>query len=90
GINEAWRLKESLNAAEFQDVMYKAYENAGKLGSLPIAFNPTQYPDGRNTRTDWMKEIFGINEAWRLKESLNAAEFQDVMYKAYENAGKLG
>lgn len=51
-------MKESLNAAEFQDVMYKAYENAGKLSSLPLAFNAEKYPDGRVTRTDWMKEIF--------------------------------
>ncbi|WP_294224237.1 SusC/RagA family TonB-linked outer membrane protein [uncultured Chryseobacterium sp.] len=58
GLNQAWRIKEALNAAEFQDVMYKAYENAGKLNSLPIAFNPNLYPDGRITRTDWMKEIF--------------------------------
>ncbi len=58
GINNAWKLKKSLNAAEFQDVMYKAYENAGKLNSLPLAFNPEKYPDGRVTRTDWMNEIF--------------------------------
>ncbi|MBK1898262.1 SusC/RagA family TonB-linked outer membrane protein [Chryseobacterium paridis] len=58
GINKAWKLKESLNAAEFQDVMRQAFENAGKLNNLPLAFNAEQYPDGRITRTDWMKEIF--------------------------------
>lgn len=58
GINQAWKLKKSLNAAEFQDVMYQAYENAGKLNNLPLAFNAEKYPDGRITRTDWMKEIF--------------------------------
>ncbi|MDQ1160466.1 TonB-linked SusC/RagA family outer membrane protein [Chryseobacterium sp. SORGH_AS 447] len=58
GLNQAWKIREALNAAEFQDVMYKAYENAGKLNSLPMAFNPNLYPDGRVTRTNWMKEIF--------------------------------
>lgn len=58
GINQAWRLKKSLNAAEFQDVMHAAFENAGKLSSLPLAFNAEKYPDGRVTRTDWMNEIF--------------------------------
>ncbi|WP_292008593.1 SusC/RagA family TonB-linked outer membrane protein [Chryseobacterium sp.] len=58
GINQAWKLKESLNAAEFQNVMRTAYDNAGKLSSLPLAFNAELYPDGGVTRTDWMKEIF--------------------------------
>ncbi len=58
GINQAWRLKESLNAAEFQNVMRQAYENAGKLSSLPMAFNADKYTDGGITRTNWMNEIF--------------------------------
>ncbi|QIY92054.1 SusC/RagA family TonB-linked outer membrane protein [Chryseobacterium gallinarum] len=58
GINEAWRLKESLNAAEFQEVMRQAYDNAGKINSLPLAFNAEKYAEGGITRTNWMKEIF--------------------------------
>lgn len=58
GTNQAWRLKESLNAAEFQDVMRQAYDNAGKLNNLPLAFNAEKYADGGITRTNWMNEIF--------------------------------
>lgn len=58
GVSAAWRLKKSLNAAEFQDVMKQAYSNVGKLNKLPQAFDPDHYPEGRITRTDWVDEIF--------------------------------
>lgn len=71
GINEAWRLKKSLNAAEFQDVMRQAYDNAGKLSSLPLAFNADKYADGGVTRTDWMKEIFRTGTIQEYNVNLN-------------------
>ncbi|MCE4248975.1 SusC/RagA family TonB-linked outer membrane protein [Riemerella anatipestifer] len=56
GFQQAWRKKKALNAAEFQDIMTKAYQNAGL--AVPRAFDPTTNPDGRITRTDWIEEIF--------------------------------
>lgn len=56
GVMNAWKLRKSLNAAEFQNVMSAAYLNAGK--AVPDAFDPAKYPDGAITRTDWVDEIF--------------------------------
>ncbi|MDY3530185.1 SusC/RagA family TonB-linked outer membrane protein [Riemerella anatipestifer] len=56
GFQQAWRKKKSLNAAEFQDIMAQAYQNAGL--AVPRAFDPATNPDGRITRTDWIEEIF--------------------------------
>lgn len=58
GISNAWKLRKSLNAADFQDVMAQAYANNPGKGALPNAFSQTGYPDGRITRTDWINEIF--------------------------------
>lgn len=58
GVLNAWKIRHSLNGAEFQDVMAQAYANAGKLDKLPDAFNAAKFPDGRITRTDWTDEIF--------------------------------
>lgn len=58
GLNNAWKLKQSLNAEEYQRVIYQAFENADKLNSLPLAFDKEKYADGSITRTNWMNEIF--------------------------------
>lgn len=71
GTNQAWKIRQALNAAEFQEVMYKAYENAGKLNALPIVFDPQKYPDGKITRTNWMNEIFQTGTIQEYNVSIN-------------------
>lgn len=71
GVMNAWKIRKSLNAAEFQDVMRQAYENAGRISQLPVAFDATRYPDGRITRTDWVDEIFRTGEIQEYNVNLN-------------------
>lgn len=58
GVQNAWKIRESLNAKELQDVISQAYANVGKSSSLPDAFNAAKFPDGGISRTNWMDEIF--------------------------------
>lgn len=58
GFQTAWKTLKPLSAAEYQSVMTQAYQNVGNMGTPPDVFNPTLYPQGAITRTEWMKEIF--------------------------------
>lgn len=72
GTNNAWKIRQPLNAAEFQKVMYKAYENAEKINALPIVFDPVKYPDGSITRTNWMNEIFQTGTIQEYNLNINS------------------
>ena len=59
GLEQVSRLPKVLTAEQYNKVWAKAIENApGK--TLPSAANPTLYPWGNVTRTDWLDEIFRI------------------------------
>ncbi|WP_160712647.1 SusC/RagA family TonB-linked outer membrane protein [Chitinophaga solisilvae] len=56
GFQQAWKTLKVLNAEEFNNVMNQAADNGGK--PRKDVYNPAKNPDGNETRTDWMKEIF--------------------------------
>ncbi|RAJ82064.1 TonB-linked SusC/RagA family outer membrane protein [Chitinophaga dinghuensis] len=55
GVQQVYKTLKVLDAAEFNNVMNQAYDNAGVTRNP--AYDPTQNPDGNVTRTDWMKAI---------------------------------
>lgn len=56
GFQNAVKILQALNAAQYADAINQAYDNAG-LPRLD-AFNAQVNPDSRITRTDWPKALF--------------------------------
>jgi TonB-linked SusC/RagA family outer membrane protein len=56
GQQSAWKKLEPLNAEQRAQVAATAAKNGGTT-ILP-AFDPTKYPEGRITKTNWMDEVF--------------------------------
>jgi len=56
GVKSAWRLPESLTAAQQGQLSNLAFANAGEQGLA--AWDPTLNPSGQITRTDWIHAIF--------------------------------
>ncbi|WEA02607.1 SusC/RagA family TonB-linked outer membrane protein [Mucilaginibacter sp. SJ] len=56
GVQNALKILQALNAADYADAINTAYDNAGKT-RLP-AFDATVNPDSRITRTNWTDALF--------------------------------
>lgn len=56
GVQNALKILQALNAADYADAINTAYDNAGKK-RLP-AFDATVNPDSRITRTNWTDALF--------------------------------
>ncbi|MFS2185440.1 SusC/RagA family TonB-linked outer membrane protein [Mucilaginibacter sp. Mucisp84] len=56
GVQNALKILQALNAADYADAINTAYDNAGKT-RLP-AFDATVNPDSRVTRTNWTDALF--------------------------------
>lgn len=56
GVQNALKILQALNAADYADAINTAYDNAGKT-RLP-AFDATINPDSRVTRTNWTNALF--------------------------------
>ncbi|QEM10938.1 SusC/RagA family TonB-linked outer membrane protein [Mucilaginibacter rubeus] len=56
GVQNALKILQALNAADYADAINTAYDNAGKT-RLP-AFDGTVNPDSRVTRTNWTDALF--------------------------------
>lgn len=69
GIQEAWKLPEVLTAEEYNKVRKDAADVAGK--PLPSVYNPSIFPYGNVTRTDWVDEIFRIGKLQHYDLTLN-------------------
>ncbi len=69
GVRQATNLIEPLNAEEQIEMRKRAYSNAGL--SLPIGWDVTKNPWVKETRTDWMDEIFRSAFYQRHNVSLN-------------------
>ncbi|WP_143308831.1 TonB-dependent receptor [Chitinophaga vietnamensis] len=55
GVQHTYKMLKVLNAAEFNNVMNQAYDNAG-VARNP-AYDPAKNPDGNITRTNWLDAI---------------------------------
>ncbi|MBX3252553.1 MAG: TonB-dependent receptor [Chitinophagaceae bacterium] len=56
GAQTAWRTPQVLTAEQFNKVWKDASDAAGK--DVPNTYNPSLFPYGNVTRTDWVDEIF--------------------------------
>lgn len=57
GFKNAWRIPRVLNAEEYNSVVADAVK-ADPSKTLPPVSDPTKYPYGTVTRTNWLDEIF--------------------------------
>ncbi len=84
GIKNAWRLPQSLTAADEAKVSNLAYTNAGldPLGGWDAKLNPY----AQVTRTDWVDEIFRTGLIQRHNVSINAGteKFSNLIQGRYE------
>lgn len=84
GVKNAWRLPQSLTAADEAKVSNLAYTNAG-LNPLD-GWNATKNPYAQVTRTDWIDEIFRSGVIQRHNVSVNAGtdKFSTLLQARYE------
>lgn len=85
GVKSAWRLPQSLNAADEAKVANLAYTNAGMT---PLdGWDITKNPDAQTTRTDWMNAIFRNAVTQRHTVTFNAGteKFSTLFQGRYEN-----
>lgn len=90
GVNQAWRIPESLTAGKQTEIVNLSYANAG----LPLlaGWNPAKNPDVVVTRTDWMHEIFRTPLIQRHTVTINSGndKFSTLIQGRYEdNEGTL-
>ena len=57
GFKNAWRIPRVLNAEEYNSVVADAVK-ADPSKTLPTVSDPTKYPYGTVTRTNWLDEVF--------------------------------
>ncbi|WP_229253753.1 TonB-dependent receptor [Dyadobacter sp. NIV53] len=84
GVKNAWRLPQSLNAADEAKVSNLAYTNAG-LSPLD-GWDITKNPYAQVTRTNWINEIFRTGVVQRHNISINAGtgKFSTLLQGRYE------
>ncbi|MDR3712744.1 MAG: TonB-dependent receptor [Puia sp.] len=90
GAKTAWKLPQSLNAADEAKVANLAYANAG-LQPLD-GWNASLNPDAQVTRTDWIHSIFRTGLIQRHNIAINAGtdKFSTLFEGRYEeNEGTL-
>ena len=82
GFQNAWRIPEALNAAEYARVSNQAADNAG-VSRLPV-FDASVYPDGQITRTNWMDEIFRTGKLQDYNIGLRGGSKQSTFYTSFD------
>lgn len=84
GIKNAWKLPQSLTAADEAKVSNLAYTNAG-LAPLD-GWNAAKNPYAQVTRTDWIDEIFRTGIIQRHNVNINAGtgKFSTLLQARYE------
>lgn len=82
GFQNAWRIPQALNAAEYASVSNLAADNAG-LQHLPV-FDASVYPDGQITRTNWMDAIFRTGKIQDYSVGLRGGSKQSTFYTSFD------
>ena len=86
GQQSAWRKLQPLNAQQRAQVAATAAKNGGNT-ILP-AFDPSKYPDGQITRTNWMDEVFRDGLLQDYNAAINGGSEKSNYYLSfnYRNA----
>ncbi|WP_447642781.1 MULTISPECIES: SusC/RagA family TonB-linked outer membrane protein [Chitinophagaceae] len=85
GIKSAWKLPQSLNAADEAKVANLAFTNAGMT---PLeGWDAAKNPDAQVTRTDWIGSIFrnGVTQRHTLTMNAGTEKFSSLFQGRYEN-----
>ncbi|HET7118969.1 MAG TPA: carboxypeptidase-like regulatory domain-containing protein, partial [Hanamia sp.] len=82
GFQNAWRIPQALNAAEYASVSNLAADNAG-VPRLPV-FDASVYPDGQITRTNWMDAIFRTGKIQDYNVGLRGGSKQSTFYTSFD------
>lgn len=82
GFQNAWRIPQALNAAEYASVSNLAADNAG-VPRLPV-FDASVYPDGQITRTNWMDAIFRTGKIQDYNVGLSGGSKQSAFYTSFD------
>ncbi|AYL94919.1 SusC/RagA family TonB-linked outer membrane protein [Mucilaginibacter celer] len=78
GVQNALKILQALNAAEYADAINTAYDNAGKT-RLP-AFDATINPDSRVTRTNWTDALFRTGHIQDYNLNINGGSEKSTFY----------
>jgi len=81
GVQSAWRKPKMLNAEEYVKVRTDAARVDGT--AVPSGIDPSIYPYGQVTRTNWIDEIFRTGQVQRYAVTINGGSEQ---LKAYASA----
>ncbi|WP_255607386.1 SusC/RagA family TonB-linked outer membrane protein [Pedobacter polysacchareus] len=81
GAQSAWKKLTPLNAEQRAVVAETAAKN-GKTNLLP-AFDPTKYPEGRITRTNWMDEVFRTGKTQDYNLAAAGGSEKSSMYLSF-------
>jgi TonB-linked SusC/RagA family outer membrane protein len=86
GQQSAWNKLEPLNAEQRAQVAATAAKNGGT--TLLPAFDPTKFPDGAITRTNWMDEVFRNGLLQDYNTAINGGSEKSNFYLSfnYRNA----
>lgn len=86
GQQSAWKKLQPLNAQQRAQVAATAAKNGGTT-ILP-AFDPSKYPDGQITRTNWMDEVFRDGLLQDYNTAINGGSEKSNYYLSfnYRNA----
>jgi TonB-linked SusC/RagA family outer membrane protein len=85
GVQQAWRLPEVLTSEQYNKVRKDAADAAGK--TVPTVYNPTLFPYGNVTRTNWIDEIFraGKMQHYDVTMSGGTADLKALGSVSYDN-----
>ncbi len=85
GVQQAWRLPEVLTADEYNKVRKDAATTAGK--TVPSVYDPSVFPYGNVTRTDWLDEIFRMGKMQHYDLTLRGGtkELKALASVSYDN-----
>lgn len=78
GVQDAIKILQALNAAQYADAINQAYDNAG-LPRLD-AFNAQVNPDSRITRTNWPSALFRTGYIQDHELSINGGNDRSTFY----------
>lgn len=81
GFQSAWKVPQALNAAEYAQVSNTAADNAGQPRK-PV-FDPSVYPDGQVTRTNWMDAIFRTGKIQDYNVGLRGGGNESTFYTSF-------
>ncbi len=82
GFQNAWKIPQALNAAEYAQVSNLAADNAGQPRK-PV-FDASVYPEGQITKTNWMDAIFRTGMMQDYNVGLRGGSEKSTFYSSFD------